>query len=221
MEAKMTLSAEEMQDFLAFKENKRKEANLAKEREMRETYRVMVDEEIEKAVPKLMEVSASLKAQKSEVFADFKSIIDMKKEMFRLVKEREMSNMSHTFTNSKGDKRITLGVYVTDGYLDTVEEGITIVQEYLKSLSKDEKSAALVGMVLRLLAKDSKGTLKASRVIQLSRIADEIGDERFVEGVRIIKDAYSPQQSKTYVRAEYKNDDGIWVNVPLGMTEIL
>ena len=49
--------------------------------------------------------------------------------------------------------------YVTDGYRDTVEDGIAIVKEYIEGLAKDEKTKALVSMVLRLLARDAKGTL--------------------------------------------------------------
>ena len=41
----------------------------------------------------------------------------------------------------------------------------------------------------------------------------------FLDGVRIIEQAYRPVQTKTYVRAEYKNEAGAWVAVPLGMTE--
>ena len=51
--------------------------------------------------------------------------------------------MSSTLSNSEGSKRITLGVYVTDGYRDTVEDGIAIVKEYIESLAKDEKTKAL------------------------------------------------------------------------------
>lgn len=74
-------------------------------------------------------------------------------------------------------------------------------------------------MVMKLLAKDQKGTLKASRIIQLRKIAEDTGSERFLEGVRIIEEAYSPAISKTYVRAEYKDDKGVWISIPLGMTE--
>ncbi len=63
---------------------------------------------------------------------------------------------SHTFTNSAGDKRITLGVYVTDGYRDTVEEGISIVKEYIEGLAQDNESRALVSMVLKLLSRDAQ-----------------------------------------------------------------
>ena len=134
-------------------------------------------------------------------------------------KGKDLENQSHTFTNSEGNKRIVLGVYVTDGYLDTAEEGIAIIREYIESLATDEKTKALVGMVMKLLAKDQKGTLKASRIIQLRKIAEDTGNDRFLEGVKIIEEAYSPAISKTYIRAEYKNDNGVWTSIPLGMTE--
>ena len=126
---------------------------------------------------------------------------------------------SHTFTNSEGSKRITLGVYVTDGYRDTVEDGIAIVKEYIESLAKDEKTKALVSMVLRLLARDAKGTLKASRIVQLRKVAMETGDERFMEGVRIIEESYQPEVSKQFIRAEIRDNNGMWKPIPLGMTE--
>ena len=126
---------------------------------------------------------------------------------------------SHTFTNSAGDKKIIIGNYVTDGYRDTVEEGIAKVRGYIESLASDEKSKALVGMVMRLLSRDAKGTLKASRIVQLRKVADETGNPEFLEGVRIIEESYQPAVSKTFVRAEYKDEVGIWRQVPLGMTE--
>ena len=81
-------------------------------------------------------------------------------------------------------------MYVTDGYRDTVEDGIAIVKEYIAGLANDDKTQALVNMVFRLLARDAKGTLKASRIVQLRKVAQDTGDERFLEGVRIIEESY-------------------------------
>ena len=47
----------------------------------------------------------------------------------------------------------------------------------------------------------------------------ETGDERFMEGVQIIEEAYQPAISKQFIRAEIKNDNGAWIAIPLGMTE--
>lgn len=209
----------ELEQFRAFQEDQRKKAAQEQAKEMRNTYRQMVDEEIESAIPELESISNDIKSVKSKVFENFRSILEMKHEMFRLEKGKDLENQSHTFTNSRGDKRIVLGVYVTDGYLDTADDGIAIIKEFIESLATDDKSRALVGMVLKLLAKDQKGTLKASRIIQLRKIAEETGNERFIEGVKIIEDSYRPAISKQYIRAEVKDKNGIWKTIPLGMTE--
>ncbi|MEO3299100.1 DUF3164 family protein, partial [Parabacteroides distasonis] len=112
-----------------------------------------------------------------------------------------------------------VGYYETDGYRDTVEDGIAIVKEYIEGLADNKKTKALVKMVLRLLARNAQGTLKASRIVQLRKIAEESEDERFMEGVQIIEEAYQPAISKQFIRAEVKNDNGAWIAIPLGMTE--
>ena len=72
---------------------------------------------------------------------------------------------------------------------------------------------------MRLLAKDQKGTLKASRVLQLRKMAEETGNEQFIEGVRIIEESYQPTVTKQFIRADVKGDNGEWVSIPLSVTE--
>ena len=54
-----------------------------------------------------------------------------------LFKTENADQRSHTFTTSDGNMRLTIGQYTTDGYRDTVEDGIAIVKEYITSLAKD------------------------------------------------------------------------------------
>ena len=210
------MTAEEKAQFEAFRKEKAKKEAQEKAKAERETYRQMVDDEVNSAIPVLLSLSEDIKETKKTVLENFKSIHDMKCEVLKVVKDDQRS---HTFTNSEGTKRITLGVYVTDGYRDTVEDGIVIVKEYIESLADNAKTKSLVSMVLKLLARDAKGTLKASRIVQLRKIAEESNNDRFMEGVRIIEEAYQPAISKQFVRAEMKNEDGMWVTIPLGMTE--
>ena len=192
----------------------------AQAKQMREDYREMVDDAIESMMPKLKVVSKDLENYKRTVFEEFSTILEMKAEMFKREKGSELDNQSHTFTNSKGNMRIVLGHYVTDNYLDTVDEGIAKVQEYITSLASDPKSQALVNMVMKLLSKDAKGTLKASRIIQLRKMAEESGAPEFIEGVKIIEEAYQPIKSRTFLKAYVKNKQtGAWGQIPLGMTE--
>lgn len=213
----VTITAAEKAEFEAFRAEKARREAEAKAKSDRELYRRMVDEEIDRSIPVLLSISESIKESKQKVMDNFRAILEMKSDLFgHRVKDDQRS---HTFTNSDGDRRITLGVYVTDGYRDTVEDGIAIVKEYIESLAKDEKSKALVNMVLKLLSRDAKGTLKASRIVQLRRIAEETGDETFMNGVRIIEEAYQPAVSKRFIRAEVKDGNGAWRSIPLGMTE--
>jgi len=210
------MNSEELRQFEAFKAKQAEENAKVKAKQDRDAYRDLVDETIERTVPALMCLSQGIKDTKSSVLNDFRNVIDMKADVLKLKKDGQRSD---TFTNSKGDKRITIGVYTTDGYRDTVEDGIAIVKEYIEGLASDEKTKALVKMVLRLLARDAKGTLKASRVVQLRKIAEETKSDRFMEGVQIIEEAYQPAISKQFIRAEVKSENGAWVCVPLGMTE--
>ena len=55
--------------------------------------------------------------------------------------------------------------------------------------------------------------------MQLRKIADEVGADQMLQGVKIIEEAYQPAVSKQYIRAEVKDDNGVWRSIPLGMTE--
>ena len=216
MKQTVEMTPEEKQEYEAFKATQAEKKAKEQAKRDREAYKELVDETIEEAIMRLQAVSHHIKTDKQNVLNDFRRVIDMKSEVLKLKKDGQRSD---TFTNSAGDKRITVGVYVTDGYRDTVEDGIAIVKEYIEGLASDAKTQSLVKMVFRLLARDAKGTLKASRVVQLRKIAEETGSDRFMEGVQIIEEAYQPAISKQFIRAEVKDENGAWTNIPLGMTE--
>jgi len=209
----------EMEAYKAFQAEQARKNEQERAKKMREDYTAMVDEQIAASIPQLKVVSSQLAEAKKAVMDNFKAIIELKGEIFRMRKGEDLGVKSHTFTNTDGNMRITIGNYQLDGYLDTAEDGIAMVREYIESLASDEKSQALVRMVMQLLAKDAKGTLKASRIIQLRKLANESGDRKFIEGVEIIEEAYTPVNSKTFVTAEVKGENGQWVKIPLGMTE--
>ena len=201
------MTAEERQRYEAWKAEDEKKQAAAERKRQREEYATMVDDEINTAIPQLRELSESIKTVKDTVFGNFDAILKMKAEILGLTKDDQRS---HTFTNSDSSLRITLGVNCIDGYRDTVEDGIAMVKAYIESLATDDKSKVLVSAVLRLLSRDGQGNLKASRVLQLRKMAEESGDERFIEGVRIIEESYQPTVTKRYIRAEYKDSKGAW-----------
>lgn len=103
----VVMTAEEKAEFEAFQREKAKKAAEEKAKNDREMYKQMVDEEIANSIPVLLGISEQIKASKQTVMDNFKTILEMKADLFKTkVKDDQRS---HTFTNSEGDKRITLG----------------------------------------------------------------------------------------------------------------
>ena len=206
------LTASEAEEFRQFKEAKERE-RLKKAN--RDAYKQLVDEAVREVFPTLQEVSNSLARSKQGVYERFADALKLKEEVFNAKPDQR----SNTFSSSDGMYRITLGNHQTDDYDDTVNEGIAKVKEVIASFANDDNSRLLVEAIMKLLSRDATGNLKASRVMQLRRLAADSGNAELIDGVEIIEKAYRPQVSKTFVRAEYKDDNGKWVSVPLGMTE--
>jgi len=213
---KVEIPQEELAEYREFQRaNKLKKEKLAKEIAMKD-YKEMVNSEINESAPFLLKLSDEIMAAKKKVFDNFKAVLELKSSVLHLTKSNQRS---HTFTNTQGTLRITLGRYTKDDYDDTADDGINKVQEYIQSLASDEKTKSLVSMVLRLLARDQAGALKASRVLQLRKMANDSGNKLFIEGVELIENSYQPTLSKSYIKVETKSEDGAWKAVPLGMTE--
>jgi hypothetical protein len=181
----------------------------------RATYKTMVDNEIRILYPLLQECTKALSAAKEYVFDSLSSLIKMKAELY----DREEDQYSHSFSTSDGLITIEIGRNINDGWDDTVNTGIAKVKDFLETLAKDENSKNLVNTILRLLSKDAKGNLKSSRVLQLKKLSEDIGDEVFIDAIKIIQDAYRPTPSKEFVRCIYKDAKGAKIILPLSITE--
>ena len=217
------MTAQELEEFQLFKQEQARRQAAERIELLRKNYSDMAEAFVKKTVKKLLPLSDRIRKAKEEVLEEAAALSALKQELLDI--DGKSMPKSHQYTNADGNKRVTIGVYETDAYDDTVEEGIAIVKEYIESLASDEKSAQLVKMVMSLLQRSANGALKASRVVRLHKLADESGDPRFIEGVQIIESAYRPAISRTYIRCEVRNIDeesGVvkdWEQLPLGMTE--
>lgn len=191
----------------------KKKADKARIQADRDAYTELVDETVRDMVKRLQNLSSEMAAVKAEVFAAFDSIIKTKEELFKVKLDRR----SDTFTTRDGQMSIQLGYRTLDAYDDTVDAGIAKVKEYLATLAKDDNSAALVDTVMSLLAKNRKGELKASRVLELERLAAKSGSREFMEGINTIKAAYKPAKSGQFISVTIKNAEGKDENLPLSI----
>lgn len=212
----ITMTAAELKEFEAYKAAKAEQQAKEERKKNLDTYNAMIDEQVNETIPELQSVSEQLSMVKKAVFDNFQSLLDMKKDVMKITKDGQRS---HTFTNSDGNFRIILGYHVLDNYKDTVQDGIDMVKEYITSLAESDETKSLVDMVLKLLSKDQKGNLKASRVLQLRQIAEKVNNKKFTEGVEIIMNSYAPTPSKKFIQAFAKNDKDEWEVIPLSLTD--
>ena len=217
--AKYDLSEEEV----ALLENARAEKakREAEEKHAQEvkTYKELVDEAVNLTVPEAQDISRILEQKKAAIFERFHSIISMKDELFSGSSKAKDGRFTDTFTNKNSTARVTLGFNTNDAYDDTYTAGVEKVKEYIQSLASDDKSRQLAEMVNTLLMERSKaGQLKAQNVLRLESMANEIGDPTFIEGMKIIRDAYRPDRTKQFVKVEVKDASGKFQTVSLNMT---
>ena len=210
------MTEQERKEFEAYKQQKEEAEKKARIEKEKADYKKTVSELVEELFPRVQQVSKNIAGVKKEVYNTFMTVIDIKKELYNV---KEGQNW-HTFINEDMTKRITIGRNVSIGYDDTVNEGIQKVKEFITSLAgEDEKTQMLVSTVLRLLSKDKKGNLKPEKVLELEKLAEDYNNEEFTEGVKIIRDAYKPQYTKQFVKAEYKDERGEWKVVPMNIVD--
>lgn len=172
-----------------------------------------MDEFCRNKFSRLQALSEEMRRLKEEVFGDAETLIALKDELFRTKSDRH----SNQFTTSDGKITVALGYRTNDGWDDTVNVGVDKVKTFIKSLAKDEDSAALTEMVMNLLAKDRKGNLKASRVLQLREIARKSGYPQLIEATDIIQNAYRPVDTCQFISVSSKDDKGVKQTLPLSL----
>ena len=218
--AKYELSDEEVALLEQARADKAKREAEEKHAQEVKTYKDLVDEAVNDTVPEAEDVSRMLEQRKAGIFERFHSIIAMKEDLYKGSKSMaKEGRFTDSFTNKAGTARVTLGFNTNDAYDDTYTAGVEKVKEYIQSLASDDKSRQLAEMVNTLLMERSKaGQLKAQNVLRLENMANESGDSTFIEGMKIIRDAYRPERTKQFVKVETKDATGKFQTISLNMT---
>ncbi len=217
-EKTILISAEELAELRAIKAQR--DAKAKKENEI-QNYKSLVDQVVHESVVTAQNLSESMTQTKNAVIESFRTVIEMKNELFKGQKMLKDGRYSDSFTNSEGTERIILGYNTLDNYDDTYTAGVEMVQAYIESLASDDKSRQLADMVTALLRERSKaGQLRAQNVLRLEKMANDSKNETFIEGMRIIRDAYNPIKTKQFLKVQVKDaETNEWKPVSLNMTD--
>lgn len=182
-----------------------------------DAYKQSVDDFVRNTFERMKSVSEMMRREKDSVFTAADTLISLKDELYDTKTDRH----SNSFTSSDGMVSITLGKRTNDAWDDTVNVGIKKVNDFFKSkMEQNEELAALTDMVMALLARDKKGNLKASRVLQLQEVARKSGFSELVAAAEIIKQAYKPVESVEFISVQYKDENGVKRALPLSLASM-
>jgi hypothetical protein len=194
------------------------EEKAEKERLKREkqTYEQVKDETVKAVFLTLERLSSELQRTKEKLLAEFDTILRMKEDLYG-VKDGQQS---HQFTTIEGDKTIITGFNTIDRWDESVSAGLELVNMWINKFAGDENTVKLVGMIRELLKPNKDGVLKASRILDLQNQAEKIGDKELIEAVKVIREAHRPDRTSSYIKAQYKDENGNRKWLGLSMSQV-
>jgi len=192
-------------------------AEKEKANKMRDDYESLKEEQISVSFRFLQALSLNLEEIKVDIFNQFGAILAMKKELYNLSDEQMELQQSHTFTNKANDKSLIIGSNAIDGWTDDVNVGIQGINEWIDTKITDPDDRAIIRTLLK---PDKTGVLKANRVLELSNEAHKRGDQELIKHVNFVQAQYRPVKTSTYVKAKFKDANGVWQWLALTMSAV-
>lgn len=189
--------------------------------QLQKDYNALKEVQVNETFKALSALSAQLEQQKTDIYKQFSSLLDMKQELYALTDDQMEEQQSHTFTTADGKISIIIGSNVVDGWTDEVGVGIGKVMAWADKIAGDDpKTMQLVSYIKGLLKTDKNGILKANRVLDMSKQANEFGDQELIEAVDFIRDQYRPVKTKTFIKAKFVDEHGDTQWLPLSISAI-
>ena len=94
----VTMTAEEMAEFEAFKAAQAAAKAKEERKQNLATYNKMIDEQVETTIPELWDISEQLATVKATIFGNFKTLLDMKSDVMKMTKSDSAATPSRRAT---------------------------------------------------------------------------------------------------------------------------
>jgi predicted RND superfamily exporter protein len=209
----LTQITQEQRDAIFKEELNKKRIQELKTEGDRKTWKEMAAEQADTFGDDLFEISETLITAKAKTFSFFSDILKLKIELFGGSEQK-----SHTISGKK--YKIQLGRNTIDGHDDTMQSGIEKCEKFLESLIKSEANKEIIIILKGLLKSDRDKKMDSKRILELTKFANELNNPEFLDGVKIIQDAYERSMTSYFVKLESKNEQGAWANIPLSFSSV-
>jgi hypothetical protein len=155
---------------------------------------------------------------------------DFKKELEKGLEEHavKLANYGELRSNSKGgfklaDKENIISLVRTRDTEPTWDErsskGVELIKNFLLDTVK-KRDKDLFEILMSFLERNQKGDLETSRVMDLLQHQDKFEDNRWIEGLRLLRESYSNVLKGYGYLFKQRGSDGKWQTVTLNFSSI-
>ncbi len=212
MENTVTLSIKELETLI--KEKKQEQAQLQEEEKK------VYEQEKDKTIASIFEKVGYL----SETLASFKTDChDMMEHQATKLEEygklRSNSKGGFSITNTDGSLKITRRRDTEPVWDERSNKAMQLIKDFLGDAIK-KRDIKMYEILMSFLERNSNGDLEYNRVMELYKHEDKFDDERWKEGLRLIKESFSKTLKGFGYEFKYKDTNGKWQNASLNFSSL-
>ena len=137
----------------------------------------------------------------------------------RYGKIRGNSKGGFSITNSTDTMKVTRRRDTEPVWDERSTKAIELIKDFLGDAIK-KRDLDMYEILMGFLERNEKGDLEYARVMDLYKHEHKFDDERWKEGLRLIKESFSNHLKGFAYEFSFKGDDGKWVKLPLNFSSL-
>jgi len=144
---------------------------------------------------------------------------EQEKRLTEYGKIRKNSKGGFSVKNTQQNECITRMRATEPVWDERATKAVELIKDFLGDAIK-KRDVDLYEILIGFLQKNKKGELEFSSVMELYKYENKYNDERWKEGLRLIKESYSNHLKGFGYEFKYRGEDGKWQNIILTFASI-
>lgn len=206
------LSTEELEALLM----KRKKAEQQRQQRQTEVYIEKRDRATVAMVNKAQKIQRVLSGFKAYVAEEMERQAQRTAEYGKI---RSHSKGGFSITDNSGNYRVIRRRDTDPVFDERALKGTELIKDFLGDTIK-KRDLKLYEILISFLERNEKGDLEYSKVLGLLRHEDKFDDERWKEGLRLIKESYTIHLKGFGYEFKFRDPDGKWQSILLSFSSI-
>lgn len=205
-------TVEQLEAMLA---SKKKDDNAKKEAKKR-AYEKEKNDIVDSLFEEAQQLSLSISRFKQKCHAVMET---QKNKLDEYGKIKKTSKGGFSLIHSSGEKQIIRRRDTDPVWDERAQKAVELIKDFLGDTVK-KRAADLHDILMGFLERNAKGDLEFAKVMELLKHEDKFTDERWLEGLRLIKESYSQGFKAFGYEFKCKDKTGKWNGVQLNFASL-